>query len=111
MVNYYDYVKNHPEEYKQFSCKDLLFLLCECPPDFIKSEDWSEHNCFLYVMSGEHIMHSRQRSWRLTEGNTVFLKKGGCGIEKVDQTTFCSLMFYVPDSYIHSFTRENASLF
>ena len=41
MMNYYDYVKN-PEDYKQFSCKDLLFLLCECPPDFKKTEDWAE---------------------------------------------------------------------
>ena len=111
MVNYYDYVKNHPEEYKQFSCKDLLFLIIDCPPDFTKSEDWAEHNCFLYVISGSHILYSRERSWLLQQGTTVFMKKGGCGVKKIDEDTFCALMFYVPDSYIHSVTRENAALF
>ena len=111
MVNYYDYVKNHPEEYKQFSCKDLLFLLCECPPDFKKSEDWAEHNCFAYVLSGKVIIHSRERSWHLQQGDTIFMKKGGCGVEKTEYDTFCSLMFYVPDDYIRSFARENAALF
>ena len=111
MVNYYDYVKSHPEEFKQFSCKELLFLIIDCPPDFTKAEDWAEHNCFLYVITGNHIVYSRERSWLLQQGATVFMKKGGCGIEKVDEETFCALMFYVPDSYIQSFARENASLF
>ena len=111
MLNYYDFIKAHPELYKQFSCKELLFLICECPPDFTKSEDWAEHNCFLYVMNGEHIMHGRERSWILQQGHTIFLKKGGVGVERLDHNTFCSLMFYVPDSYIRSFTRENAALF
>src|SRR5688572_18791376 len=111
MVNYYDYVKSHPEEFKQFSCKELLFLIIDCPPDFTKAEDWAEHNCFLYVITGNHMVYSRERSWLLQQGATVFMKKGGCGIEKVDEETFCALMFYVPDSYIQSFARENASLF
>src|SRR6185436_7244585 len=111
MLNYYDFVKEHPEEYKQFSCRELLFLICECPPDFKQSEDWSEHNCFLYIMNGETIMHSREGSWHLREGDTAFLKKGGCSIEKLENHTFCTLLFYVPDSYIRSFTRENIRLF
>ena len=111
MLNYYDFVKEHPEEYKQFSCKELLFLICECPSDFKKSEDWSEHNCFVYIMNGEVIVHSREASWRLKQGDTAFLKKGGCNIEKVENNTFCTLLFYVPDSYIRSFTRENIRLF
>ncbi len=111
MLNYYEFVKSHPEDYKQFSCKDLLFLLCECPPDFKKSEDWSEYNAFAYVLSGKVIMHSRERSWQLQQGDTVFMKKGGCGIEKTEHDSFCSLLFYVPDKYIRSFVRENAARF
>ena len=111
MYNYYDFVKAHPEEYKQFSWKELLFVICECPADFKISEDWSEHNCFLYLISGEAIMHSRQSSWHLKKGDTAFLKKGGCSVEKTPNDTFCTLLFYVPDSYIRSFVRENLRLF
>ncbi len=110
MLNYYDFVKEHPEEYKQFSCKELLFVICECPSDFSKSEDWSEHNCFVYIMNGEIIMHGKDASWRLRQGDSAFLKKGGCVIERAELHTFCSLLFYVPDSYIRAFIRENIQL-
>ncbi len=110
MENFYDYIRAHPEELKQFSCKKLLFLIMDCPPDFIKSEDWAEHNCFLHVLSGSHRMYSRERSWDLKMGSTVFLKKGAIGIEKLGDEDFCSLMFYVPDDYIRAFIIENAGL-
>jgi AraC-like DNA-binding protein len=110
MLNYYEFVKSHPEEYKQISCKDLLFVLCECPADFKKSEDWSEHNIFIYIISGQVILHSRERTWHLQQGDTVFMKKGGCAIEKTDYDSFCSLLFYVPDTYIRSFTMDKAGL-
>jgi hypothetical protein len=56
MFNYSEYVREHPKEYKQFSFKDLLFLICECNPDSKKS-------------------------------------------------------FYVPDTYLRSFTSENTAPF
>lgn len=107
MLNFYDFVKTHPVEIRQFSCKDLLFLINECPPNFIKGEDWTEHNVFLYVTSGRHDLYSRERTWNLDTGSTVFVKKGALGIKKVDEDSFCALMFYVPDEYIRTFIREN----
>lgn len=111
MMNYYEYVKSHPELYKQFSCKGILFLICECPPDFKKSEDWSEYNAFTYILSGQVIVHSRERSWHLKPGDTMFMKKGGCGIEKTEYDSYCSLLFYIHDDYIRSFVRENRNWF
>ena len=110
MLNYYDFVRAHPGEFRQFSCKDLLFLIIDCPIDFTKGEDWSQHNAFLYVITGRHNLYSRERIWNLNTGSTVFVKKGGSGIEKVDEDIFCALMFYVPDEYIRSFMRENIDL-
>jgi AraC-like DNA-binding protein len=110
MQNNYDFIKNNPGLFKQFSCKKLLFLIMDCPPEFIKSEDWSEHNCFLHVLTGEKHLFNRERSWYIQKGSTVFLKKGGIGIEKLGNEPFCVLMFYVPDDYICSFVRENTGL-
>jgi AraC family transcriptional regulator, exoenzyme S synthesis regulatory protein ExsA len=110
MLSNYDFVKNNPGLFKQFSCKKLLFLIMDCPPDFTKAEDWSEHNCFLYVLSGQKHLYNRERSWYVQKGSTVFLKKGGIGIEKFGNEPFCVLMFYVPDEYICSLVRENTSL-
>ncbi|HEX6849515.1 MAG TPA: AraC family transcriptional regulator [Chitinophagaceae bacterium] len=110
MESYYDYVRAHPFECKQFSCGNLLFLIHECPPGFTKGEDWTEHNAFLYVIAGEHKLSSRERTWHLVPGTTVFVKKGGLVIERVDEEAFCALMFFIPDEFIRSFMRENRSL-
>lgn len=106
MTNHYDFVKANPGLFKQFSCNEALFLIIDCPPEFVKAEDWIDHNCFLHVISGNHMLFSRERTWLISKGATVFIKKGGIGIQKVDEHPFCALMFYVPDSYLHSFLNE-----
>ena len=106
MTNHYDFVKANPGLFKQFSCNEALFLIIDCPPEFVKAEDWIDHNCFLHVITGNHLLFSRERSWLISKGSTVFIKKGGLGIQKIDEDAFCALMFYVPDSYIHSFFSE-----
>ena len=111
MTNHYDFVKANPALFKQFSCKELLFLIIDCPPDFIRAEELIDHNCFLYVISGHHLLFSRERSWLISKGATVFIKKGGVGIQKVDEEPFCALMFYVPDSYIQLFLNDKARVF
>jgi AraC family transcriptional regulator, exoenzyme S synthesis regulatory protein ExsA len=110
MLNFYDFIKAHPEELKQFSFKDLLFLIMDCPPDFSKSEDWAEHNCFIHVLRGINRMYTREHSWQLEKGSTVFLRKGAIGIEKLVPEATCALMFYVSDEYIRSFMKENSAL-
>ena len=55
-------------------------------------------------------MSSRERSWVLDVGSTVFVKKGGLTVERVSHEPFCVLMFFVPDEYLRSFIHENASL-
>ncbi|HEY5774185.1 MAG TPA: AraC family transcriptional regulator [Chitinophagaceae bacterium] len=109
MTNHYDFVKANPGLFKQFSCNEALFLIIDCPPEFVKAEEWIDHNCFLHVISGNHMLFSRERTWLISKGATVFIKKGGIGIQKVDEHPFCALMFYVPDSYIHSFLNEKKS--
>lgn len=108
MQSYYDFVSTHPEGFIQFSCKGILFLKMECPPDFIKGEDWSIHNCILHVLSGKKRLSSREYNFELQKGDTIFLKKGAITIERLGAELFCALMFYVPDQYIRSFMKEQA---
>ena len=110
MVNHYEFVKDNPQVFKQFSCKELLFLIIDCPPEFTQSEDLVEHNCFIYVITGNHMVFSRENSWIISTGQTVFIKKGGLGIKKIDDEIFCALMFYVPDSYLRSFIHEKTNI-
>ena len=78
MLNFYEHVKAHPELLRQFSCRNLLFLINQCPPDFKKGDMWAEHNTFVYVISGRHNIYTSERIWFLQTGSTAFVKKRRC---------------------------------
>lgn len=109
MTNFYDLVRSHPEQVRQFCCKEILMLRLECPSDFVKAENWNEYNVFIHVLTGGKLMSSREKSWVLEQGSTVFVKKGGVTVERTGPEPYCVLMFFVPDDYLRSFIREQAS--
>jgi AraC-like DNA-binding protein len=110
MINLYELAINNPGLVKQFTCKEILFIIIECPPDFTKGHELAEHNCFLYGISGQHLLFSNERSWLFNKGDTVFIKKGGLGVQKLGEEVFCVMMFFVPDSYLHSFICEKIEI-
>jgi AraC-like DNA-binding protein len=110
MTNFYDYVRSHPEQLRQFCCKEILFLNLDCPPDFVKGENWNTHNILMHVLTGCKKISSREQSCCLDVGSTIFVKKGGVTVERISPEPFCVLMFFVPDDYLKSFILENANL-
>ena len=110
MINYYDLLKNNPDNFKQFSCKELLFLNYDCPVKENKVAKWSGHNYIYYVLTGQKKFHTPGRSWTLQSGTAVFVKKGACIVEQFFREPFCIVVFIIPDSFIKGFMQENNSL-
>jgi AraC-like DNA-binding protein len=110
MINYYELLTNNPAFYKQFSCKELLFLNYDCPVKAKKVAKWSEHNYIYYVISGKKTLHTPGNSWVLSNGNTVFIKKGACIVEQFFHEPFCIVVFIMPDSFIRNFMNENNNM-
>lgn len=106
MINYYELVVNNPTYFKQFSCKDLLFLNYDCPVEVKKMSKWSEHNYIYYVLSGKKTLHTMDQSITLKDGSIAFIKKGACIIEQHFEEPFCIVVFIMPDSFIRSFLRD-----
>jgi len=106
MVNFYELVKNDPQYYKQFCCKDLLFLNYDCPVKLKKMAKWSEHHYIYYVLSGKKTLHTTEASFTMTEGSIAFIKKGACIVEQFFDDVFCIVVFIIPDSFIVSFLNE-----
>lgn len=106
MINYYELVVNNPQYFKQFTCKDLLFLSYDCPVKEKKVAKWSAHNYIYYVLSGRKTLHSIDHSLTLTSGSIAFVKKGACIIEQYFDEPFCVVAFIMPDSFIHSFLKD-----
>jgi AraC-like DNA-binding protein len=106
MINFYELVKNDPQYYKQFCCKDLLFLNYDCPVKLKKMAKWSEHHYIYYVLSGKKTLHTTEASFTMTEGSIAFIKKGACIVEQFFDDVFCIVVFIIPDSFIVSFLNE-----
>jgi AraC-like DNA-binding protein len=106
MINYYELLVSNPEYFKQFACKDLLFLNYDCPVDVKKVAKWSEHNYIYYVLSGKKTLHSQDISITLTKGSIAFIKKGACIVEQHFDEPFCIVVFIMPDSFINSFLKD-----
>jgi AraC-like DNA-binding protein len=107
MINYIELLQANPAYFKQFSCKELLFLNYDCPVKENKLTKWSEHHYFYYVLSGQKTLHKGNQSWPLTKGTLSFVKKGACLIEQFFREPFCIVVFVVPDSFIKHFIASN----
>lgn len=106
MINYYELLKNNPQYFKQFSCKNLLFLNYDCPTKVKKMAKWSEHNYIYYVLAGRKILHTPERSIELTSGSIAFIKKGACIVEQFFEEAFCIVVSIIPDSFIVAFLQD-----
>ena len=108
MFNYYDKVRSELEIFKQFSCKDILFVKYDCPIEVKKLDAWSHFNYIMYVVTGKKSLHTPNRSWLLTPHTAVFVRKGGFILEKFFDEVFCLIVFFIPDDYLSKFLRENS---
>lgn len=109
-VNYYERVKAHPEVFTQLACKELLFVHYKCPLIERLIGKWSQHNYILFVLSGKLAYHTPGRSWLLTGGSAMFVKRGAVIMEKFFEEELCIMTFFIPDSYMCFFLREYHSL-
>ena len=110
MFNYYERVKSLPKIYNQLACRELLFVHYNCPLEVPFQDSWSQHNYIQYILSGKKAYHTPGRSWLMKGGDAFFVKKGAWIIEKFFDEPLCLITFFVPDSYLRSFIRENTSL-
>ena len=110
MINYYDRARTQPEVFKQLFCKELLFVYYDCPLGSNRQDSWSQCNFILYVVTGKKIFYADGKTWMLTTGSAVFIKKGACFIEKVDGEVLCLMAFFIPDDYLRGFMLQHHSL-
>lgn len=107
MINLYEVIKNQPQYFKQLTCKDLLFTQYDCPQIERKESFFNELNYIAYVLSGKRTFHRNGKSWALTEGVSVFVKKGAHIAEKALNDGWCVMVFFIPDEYLCQFIKSN----
>lgn len=99
MVSLLDFVYNNCL-FRQFKVNDLLFVEYKCVVDELKLKVWSEHNYFIYVLSGKKVWQTLQSKYEVFSGQAIFIKKGANIVHQFFDKDFCALIIFVPDHFI-----------
>lgn len=107
MINLFQVLKDNPGISKQLNCKGLLFTNYDCPQTDGKERFYIECNFIAYVISGRRIFHKNSKSWELTEGSCMFVKKGAHVAERENGEGWCVMVFFMPDDFLKRLINEN----
>lgn len=109
MYNFLDIVKDSPVYYRQLAVDDQLITEFNCPLETKKADMWSNQGYFAYVIDGKKIWHVPGKSFELTPGKCIFVKKGAHIVEQFFDARFCVVFFFVSDDFIKDVMRAHAS--
>jgi AraC-like DNA-binding protein len=108
IIDIYNKKLNEPSSYRQFKSGDSLIALYNCALKSKFQEIWSQHNYIVYVMEGKKVWHTAHGTYQLSEGSCVFVRKGASIVEQFFDTTFCLVMFFLPDDFIREVLKSKS---
>ena len=109
MLNIYSTIKNHAG-FNKIEVDELLFVEYTCLREETKFGIWSDSNYFAFITSGKKAWNTTQRSYQVTEGDILFVKKGANHTHQFFDTEFCAVFMFIPDEFIRYFLDANAYL-
>ena len=109
MFNFHRQILSNPHSFRQFSCRDSLITLYNCPLENKYEDVWTHHNYIIYVMEGRKIWHTAHGSYDLHKGSCMFVRKGACIVEQFYDASFCMVLFFLPDEFICDVLKSKAT--
>jgi AraC-like DNA-binding protein len=106
MINVYELLRYQPELYKQFICKDLMFVYYYCPQTIRKVDVFTHYNILSFIIEGRKLIHRPEKTWLLEEGQCYFIKSGAFNQELYLEEGWRSMNLYIPDSYLQQLTTD-----
>lgn len=106
MINTYDFQVAHPDLFKQYAVKDLLFLYYKCPQEEKKVNLYTHYNKIIYVLNGKKAIHRGGKSWLLTDDSCFLIRKTAYNQERFYEMEWEVLCFYLPDNYLQMVFKE-----
>lgn len=106
MINVYEFLRYQPELYKQFNCRDLMFVYYYCPQVIRKVDVFTHYNILSFVVEGRKLVHRPDEALLLEEGHCYFLKTGAFNQELYLDEGWRSMNLYIPDSYLQRFIND-----
>ena len=86
--------------FRQLNVNEKLIAMFNCPLESKFADTWSHHNYIIYVMEGRKVWHTSHGSYDLRKNSCVLVRKGACIVEQFFDTSFCLVIFFLPDEFI-----------
>jgi AraC family transcriptional regulator, exoenzyme S synthesis regulatory protein ExsA len=103
----YDLYNSDSQIFKQFTLKDTLFVHYNCPQRDKILQLYSQHNQFLFTLSGKKIFSHGDDTFFANKNSTFLLKRSAFLQELPDDYTgFEVLVFYIKDHYLKTIFEE-----
>lgn len=106
-MNLYKLHTSHPDIFRQFSIKDILFLYYKCPQKERILQLHSSYNQFVFSISGGRIFHQGEHTYSIDKDSGYLLRRAGFLQEMSDDIKGWELMaFYLKDDYLKKIFNE-----
>jgi AraC-like DNA-binding protein len=109
MINLYSALKDS-NLCNKMEVSELLFVEYTCMREETKFGIWSNNNYFAFISSGKKIWKSIYRSYEVSEGDIIFVKKGANLTHQFFDDEFCAIFMFIPDDFIKEFLKRNTAL-
>jgi len=106
MINAYEYFKNNPK-FNKLVGDDFLFVEYKCPLNIEEYQLCIENHLITYVISGKKDWISSKKTYKLTAGDTLFIRKGVYTTRQYLDSDYCVMLFFINDKFIKKFISEN----
>jgi AraC-like DNA-binding protein len=110
MLNLFETIKESPAYFKQLGCKVLLCTRYDCIKEKDLQDLYSLHNFIIYVLNGKRTLLQSGSMFEMSEGKSVFSKKGAWLSQK-NTEEWRALIFFLPDNYLQQFFKKYSSQF
>lgn len=106
MINVYQDMLANPGYFKQLVIKDGLLVNYQCPQMTEWVDLFSHLNHIIYTVNGKKILKSPSKTYILSEGKLVFLKKGAIHQGKFYDVDWRTIVFCISDNYLQQLYNE-----
>lgn len=108
LVDIYTYFKRHPK-YNKLIGDDFLFVEYKCPVNVEEFGLWTESHLITYVISGRKDWIAGSTVYKITAGDSLFIRKGVYSTKQYLEEEYCVILFFLNDDFIRKFIAEHSS--
>lgn len=106
MLNVYDLKIAHPDIFRQFSVKDNLVVHYKCPQSEILVKLYNHYNAIYFTLSGKKSFHSGDKTWFLSDDDSLLVRKGAYTQELFKDLDWEVLAFHFSDDFLKQIYQE-----